>query len=159
MYYFEKVPEITYKGKKIKDITRRIVVRDKIKENIELYEPYIVKDGETPETIAFDFYGNSNYHWIIILMNNIIDPFYDWILSEQEVLSLTEKNYDDIRAVHHYEDNDGRIVHSSDPEATPITNIEYERALNEQKREIKIIKPIYLDEIEKEYLRLLNGEV
>ena len=76
--YFSKFPKILYDlkqdgtSKVVTDIFRRIKVREKIKDNISLLDKYDVGEGETPETVAFKVYGDSNYFWIICLMNNVV---------------------------------------------------------------------------------------
>ena len=41
---------------------------------------YYVKDGETPESISYDFYDTVEFYWTILLVNEIIDPYHDWAL-------------------------------------------------------------------------------
>lgn len=49
------------------------------------YVDYIVKDGEKPEHIADRVYGKSTYHWIILMSNQIYNPYFDWPLSDHEL--------------------------------------------------------------------------
>jgi len=111
-----------------------------------------VKDGETPELLAHDFYGDANRHWIILLANDIIDPFYDWVLQDIHLSKYVTKKYGTGNETdpHHYI-KDGLIVSSTTPGATLITNYEYEVSLNEEKRSIKIVRPIYIEKIESEF--------
>lgn len=34
-----------------------------------------VTDYDTLDTLAFEFYGNSKYFWILAIANNMINPF------------------------------------------------------------------------------------
>jgi hypothetical protein len=43
-------------------------------ENFDVFYPYIVTEGERPETIAAEYYGDENYAWLIFMSNNIKDP-------------------------------------------------------------------------------------
>ena len=58
--YFKKFDKIQYgfdkeNFKSVTDIMKRVKVRDKVLDNITLYDKYDVVSGETPETIAFKF--------------------------------------------------------------------------------------------------------
>ena len=69
--YFSKFPKLIYDIKQdgnikvVTDIFRRIKVRNKIRNNISLLDKYDVSEGETPETIAFKVYGDTNLFWML----------------------------------------------------------------------------------------------
>ena len=92
MSYFSNFP-VTSIITNINDMTivqaRNIMVRAKfsnyIKDNDSLFEDYLISDGERPETLAHKVYGRSDLHWMILLFNEIIDPYYDWPLSQKEL--------------------------------------------------------------------------
>ena len=54
---------------------RRVAVRAKVKTNTLLFDTYEVKEGETPESIAHKLYGDTELHWIVLMMNNVVDRF------------------------------------------------------------------------------------
>ena len=64
-------------------------------------------------------------------------------------------NVDPVYATHHYVDNNGFIVDSSNVNATSVSNYQYEDDLNESKRRIKIIAPELLNTILKNYKDLI----
>lgn len=156
----ENYPLIQYGGVNMVDITRRIVIHEEIKDQDTLFRSYIVKDGELPEDIAFNFYGKSEYNMIVLLVNNIIDPFYGWVLSSVEFEEFVRDKYgvDKVRDIHHHELN-GEIVHSTVVGATPVSNYDYEFKLNEKKRRIKILKPVYISAFLDEYNKAINAEI
>lgn len=59
---------------------------------------YIVPRDSRLDKIAYNLYENPNMWWVILLVNDINNPF-DWILSDDEimelanVLSLSENTY------------------------------------------------------------------
>ena len=57
------------------------------------YVDYIVKDGEKPEHIADRVYRRSDYHWIILMSNEIYNPYFDWPLSSSELDSYVQSKY------------------------------------------------------------------
>ena len=141
--YFNNFPTIPYdsKGtgefKDVKNLLRRIGIRAKVKTNTMLYDTYDVKNGETPESIAFKLYDDAELHWIVMLVNNITDRFHDWPLSEAQFLNFVNEKYSNPDAIHHYEieqesgDTSIKInigtSNADYPTATAITNYEYEQ--------------------------------
>ena len=112
-----------------------------------------VKEGETPERLADKFYGDSNYHWVILHVNEIIDPRFDWPLTTYQLEQYVGSKYGvaNVQATHHWEDGSGNWVNNTYPSATAISNYVYEEDLNEDKRRIKILKPRYLAAVETEF--------
>ena len=171
MPYFETFPSISYDPtgnkfyKDIKDILIRVTVRDQIKGSHALFEKYDIKDGETPESLAFEKYDDVNLHWVILLYNDIVDPFYDWPLSMRDFEKFVKEKYTNPDAIHHYEkaqlsgETTVKIkVPSTTALATAVTNYEYEEALNDDKKQIKLLKPSYVGQFILEMAdRIRNG--
>lgn len=157
--YFEIFPLIVYNGTYITDITIRLSILEKIKENVDLYDSYTVRDGENPEHIAYDLYGDETFHWIVLMMNNIYDPFHGWVMSYKELKEYTGNIYgsSNLNSIHHYVDTNGRVVTSEHVDAIPITNLEYEDAENEKKRKIRVLKPEYLSRVIEELETLIRN--
>jgi len=177
MSYFSKFPKLQYgfdkqNYKDVTDIMTRVKVRDKVMNEASLYNKYDVKSGETPENIAFKHFGASDLHWVILLTNNITDRYYDWPMSEQEFeLFITDK-YSNPTDTHHYEvvQSSGRLtgngpddythkieVNSTSAGATSVSNREYESRLQDKKRLIKLLNPLYLPSFMSEF-NLLVGK-
>jgi len=175
--YFNKFPKLLYDLKRdgsvkvVTDIFRRIKVRSKIRDNISLMDKYDVAEGETPETIAFKVYGNPGYFYIICLMNNVLNRYYDWPLDEFAFQQFVKDKYDNPAGVHHYEktqdsgkqvgegaaDYSHKIeVNSTEPGAEAVTNVEYERRLQDQKRQIRILPKPYVSAFEDEFNKLIR---
>ena len=160
--YFNKFNKLQYtldNGKSfqiVTDILTRVAFRDDIVNNTALYDEYDVQDGQTPEILAAQYYGNSNYHWIILLTNQIIDPVLDWPMSQNQLTDYCEQKYTNIYGTHHYENNDGIVVNSTEAFATPITNYDFEDRENEKKRRIKLIRKAVIAEVVSEFSRLIK---
>ena len=162
--YFEEFPKFLYdfdvNGKRVAyrvtDITQNVRFRKDILSNIALYDSYDIVDGETPEIIAEKFYGNAQYHWVIMLTNQMYDYRTDFPLPYPELQSYVESKYGDAAdAIHHYVDTRGFIVNSDYTGATSVSNRQYEELQNETKRRIKIISPNLLATILDSYKELL----
>ena len=175
--YFESFPNRLYdlKGNGqqtlVKDIFRRMKVRDNIKNNLALYATYDVVPGDTPETISFKHFGSTDYFWVICLMNDITDRYYDWPLDYQAFEEYVTDKYDNPQAIHHYEkdqssgattgngpgDFSHKIeVNSDDADGQSVSNYEYEQRLQDQKRQIKLLDKAYLNEFIAEFERLVQ---
>ena len=170
--YFKEFPTIPYdsegngKFKDVKNLLRRVGVRAKIKTNTSLYDTYDVKNGESPESIAHKLYGDSELHWVILLLNNVTDRFHDWPMSEAQFLQFVNDKYDNVDDIHHYEisqssgDTSKKInigISNSDyPTATMITNFEHEQEQQDIKRKIRLLDPSYLDDFVEEFKLLIR---
>ena len=170
--YFDNFPTIPYdaegngKFKDVKNLLRRVGIRTKVKVNAMLFDTYDVKNGETPESIAFKLYGDSELHWVIMLINDITDRFHDWPMSEAQFLQFVNDKYDNVDAIHHYEipqssgDTSKKInigtSNSNYPTATAITNFEHEQEQQDNKRKIRLLDPSYLDDFVEEFKLLIR---
>ena len=74
--YFSKFPFILYDSignfdfKVVTNLLRRVALRANLREDTLVFDTYDVRDGETPEILAHKLYGDSELHWIILLVNN-----------------------------------------------------------------------------------------
>src|SRR5208282_3233474 len=57
------------------------------------YFKYAIKDNERADQIANDYYGSSFYDWLIYLINDIIDPYYDWPLNSANFNAMILERY------------------------------------------------------------------
>lgn len=92
----------------VTNILNRSVFLKEIVDNSAVYYEYQMKEEETPEIIADKYYGDPTRHWVILLFNQIINPFYDFPLNAGELQNYIEKKYNmsyneaEI-TIHHYE--------------------------------------------------------
>ena len=177
MPYFNEFPVINYNlsgvngnTKEITDIWRRVKVRSKIANNVALFDKFDVPEGDSPETVAYKVYGDAEYFWVVTLMNNIVNRYYDWPLDEYNFQQYVEDKYANPDAIHHYEitqssgkqtgDGPADYTHkvecnATEPGAESVSNIEYERRLQDKKRQIKLLQPNYLNNFIDEFRRLI----
>lgn len=161
--YFKDFNNFLYdfeiKGKRevkiVTDITRNVRFRRDVLANITTYDYYDVEEGDTPEIIAEKFYGNAEYHWIVMLCNERFDYRNDFPLTSSQLNSYVEEKYTNPDAIHHYENEKGLVVNSDYPLARPISNRAYEDEVNESKRRIKIVSPAIISAILKNFKDLI----
>ena len=174
--YFSQFPLMAYdvKGdnvwKLVPDILRRVKMRANIRNGMFMFDNYDVKEGETPETVAFKWFGDTEYHWVILMTNNITDRYYEWPLTQPQFQLHLEDKYGvgNIDATHHYEisqtsgptssrDNSHLVEVNSDASgATAITNREYEQREQDRIRQIRLLDKKYLGAFVSEFERLVR---
>ncbi len=176
--YFSKFKkglyDINNSGNKklVTDIMTRIKVREKIIDEVSLYDKYDVPSGEKPEDTAFKHFGDAEYHWVILLTNNITDRYYGWPLSEQDFESYVKDKYANPDAIHHYEltQSSGKLtgngpddyshkieVNSDATGAESVSNREFEQRIQDRKRSINLLNPAYLNTFIEEFDKLVRN--
>ena len=115
MKYFESFPQTSYtldtntlSNQLVTNILARSTFLREIANNTSIAYEYSVKDTDTPEIVAHKIYGDPYRNWIILLFNQIINPFYDWPIKNDALEELIYKKYgqniDVARStIHHYE--------------------------------------------------------
>lgn len=101
MPYFSKFPVLQYPVRDgssfryalVTNILRRVALTDTVKSLDGAFLEYSIKDGERPEHIAERIYGDPSYHWLVLLTNDIIDPYHDWYVSERVMEQYIQKKY------------------------------------------------------------------
>ena len=89
---------------------------------------YYIKDGDTPESMALDLYGDYDFWWVIMVTSGNVDRFSDWPMTDMEL-----NEYIDWLIV------EGEIAGS----ASEIQEIKDE---NDAKRIINILDPKYIND-------------
>lgn len=167
-FYFTDFPKINYdfdngdKSVAIRNFLKRFSFRKRIKNNAAVYSFWIVRDEDSPEIIAHKLYDSPHYYWIILILNQILDPLFDWPLTDRQLFSYCQARYghENVYSHNHYislpptEVNDypeGIIVDSRYLNKKSISNYQHEFNLNEKRREIKLLRPEYLPDVISEW--------
>ena len=173
--YFSKFPDIIYDPDRdgqfqiCKNILRRVALREKVRTNTLLYDTYDVNEGESPESLADRLYGSPEYHWVVLMVNNVTDRYHDWPMSTPQFLEMVADKYDNVDAVHHYEitqesgSTKVKINIGTDntdyPSATPITNYEYELERQNTISRVRLLDPAYLPQFVTEFETLMKESI
>ena len=75
MSYFQRFNYVNYNSVQLTDILKRVKIRERIKTDAELFVTYFIKEGETPEMVATRAYDNPEQFWVILMANNITNPY------------------------------------------------------------------------------------
>ena len=184
MSYFRELPDFEYQSPfanstgasdyvTVKNIFRRMKLRDDLKNVFTLFNKYIINEGERPDTVAEKEYGKSDLDWVILLSAGIINIRNEWPLSSKDLYDFVLEKYGLVEKdfVHHYEtkeikDSQNRLIiskgnrvdadfsvtyydsgsYTTRSEVTGITNYEYEVRENFNKSTISILRRSYLQQ-------------
>ena len=75
------------------DLSLRFRIRDVVLGRVSSYFDYVVDDGELPWHIADRYYDDPTLDWVILMTNDIIDPYYDWPMSSAMLLRYVRDKY------------------------------------------------------------------
>ena len=183
MSYFRELPDIEYQSQlptknsslnyvRVKNLFRRVKLRDDLQNIFTLFNKYQVRDGERPDTIAEALYGSSDLDWVVLLSANIINVRNEWPLSDRDLYRFVEEKYglQKMNEIKYYQTTEvkngagnlilpaGKVVDSNFTIPNPdnpyisinpvvgISNYNYEVDKNNKKRTIYILKPQYLQQ-------------
>ena len=183
--YFDYIPNFEYvdrttAGQNISDYTvvknlfKRGALRQDIFGDLTFFTKYKIIGDQRPDNVADEVYGDSNFDWVVMLSNNIMNLETEWPWSEEafnKYLLAKYGSYEKIYETKDYEtteitDSTGRIIireglvvpqdfsvtfYDTGLQQTvtksstfPVSNYEYENRINNAKRNIFLLKPIYL---------------
>ena len=156
----------------MKNIFLRGKMRDDLRDNFTLFQQYSIKGDERPDEIAYEVYGSSDYDWVVLITAGIITYQNDYPLTSQELYDYTLNKYgvEGMNDINHYEsvevkDNAGRLIYPAgiivakdftipNPDiptsvinpVVGVSNFEYETIKNDDKRNIFMLRPSYLNQ-------------
>lgn len=87
--FFKHIPNIEYDfksdGKHIlaKDLFRKVSTWSYLQEGVTGYSFYRIREGERPDTIAAQLYGDSTLYWLFFLVNDDLQDLSDWPKSNE----------------------------------------------------------------------------
>ena len=154
------------------NITTNVILQASNIDRMVMFNRYTLNDTETPESVSETIYGTAEYWWVIVLINNIVNPFTDWVMDSDTLLKYASDKYTDPYSVKHYynsqtnriEDDYNtltwRATNNEDlPEyIIPITHIQYEQDLNIKRQFIIVVSPMYISKFVETYNSLVNSE-
>jgi len=180
--YFRQVPKLDYPSlannrtsvydfQTVKNLFKRAVIRDDIFNEVTAFTKYSVEGDERPDSVAYDFYGDSGLDWVVLTTNNIVHVRDEWPMGSQDFLTYLNAKYttQELTNIHHYETkilrtSKGKLIqrggitvpegHSitfldngvirTESQITSFSFLEHETKLNDDKRNINVLRQEYL---------------
>ena len=182
MGYFRELPNLLYPSFlpekissldfiEVKNVFRRIKLRDDLFNNFTVFNKYEIPEGARPDTVAEELYGSPNLDWIVLTVAGIINVRNEWPLSNRDLYNYANNKYgESLNSNRFFEttevkDSSGRLIlpkgkvvdsnftipKPGTPTATlnpvvGISNYEYETRLNDEKRNIYVLREEYLSQ-------------
>ena len=182
MGYFRELPNLRYPSflsektssldfVEVKNVFRRVKLRDDLQNNFTVFERYEIPMGFRPDTVAEELYGSDQLDWVVLTVAGILNVRNEWPLSDRDIYDYSLDKYgDSLNSVKFFETTEvkdtngrmilpkGKVVDSNftipkpgEPTATlnpvvGISNYEYETRLNDEKRNIFILREDYIQE-------------
>lgn len=107
--YFAKFQNMYYNGTLCKDISRSARMTEQSRKQASLFYPVTIDAGFRADNLAEAYYQDSEMDWLIWLSNDIVDPYYEWYLSETEFDNYIVEKYGDfptaIKTIKFYRNN------------------------------------------------------
>jgi hypothetical protein len=111
MQYFATLPKIVYIDKDrvsrvFTNLMSRANIVGSLLNNPLVFYTYDIQDEDTPEIVAYKYYGDSYRYWLLLYCNQMVDPQWDWPLSYRQFEVYITDKYQDFNpysTVHHYE--------------------------------------------------------
>ena len=97
--YFADFPKILYtlddyeSQQVVTDIFKRIILEKELIDNTSFYETYDIVDNESPENVSMKYYGTPYLHWLILITNNIVNPKFEWPMSQTQLFEHVKSKY------------------------------------------------------------------
>ena len=168
----------------VKNFFKRITLKQDVYQDLSFFTKYKIRGDDRPDNVAFKEYGRSDLDWIVLTSNNILNIQSEWPMPQFEFDKyLIEKygTYDNLNNTHHHEttelknnddviivqkglrvesnysityyENSGMVTQSP---VVEVTNYQYEEQLNDSKRNIFLLKDIYLNVIIDDFQDLMT---
>ena len=182
--YFSSIPNVDYdingtepnQFRSVTNIMQRVRFKPSVLENITDYYPYYVREGERPDIVSFNTYGTVAYSYLILLVNDIVDPLFDWPLPSRQFENYIIEQYGSVSAAqstnkYYYQIVRAEVARTGVSERVPEYKVivdqttynsldasvrsaqnvyDYEVEQNDNKREIKLINPDFIQDIDYE---------
>ena len=168
----------------VKNFFKRITLKQDVYQDLSFFTKYKIRGDDRPDNVAFKEYGRSDLDWIVLTSNNILNIQSEWPMPQFEFDKyLIEKygTYDNLNNTHHHEttelknnddviivqkglrvesnysityyENSGMVTQNP---VVEVTNYQYEEQLNDSKRNIFLLKDIYLNVIIDDFQDLMT---
>ena len=175
----EKTSSLDYV--EVKNIFRRVKLRDDLQNSFTVFDRYEIPEGARPDIVAEELYGNAEFDWIVLTVAGILNVRNQWPLNNRDLYNYCLDKYgESLNSNRFFEttevkDSSGRMIlpkgkvvdsnftipRPGAPTATlnpvvGISNFEYETRLNDEKRDIYVLRNGYLQQFVNDFRDLMT---
>ena len=98
MLYFNSIPKILTPdvngdGIVLTNLMTRSELIPSLLNNPMMFYKYDIQEGDTPEIVADKYYGDSYRYWVVLYANQILDPQWNWPLTNRQFDAYLTKKY------------------------------------------------------------------
>ena len=189
--YFSSIQNVQYdingtepnNYRTVTNIMKRARFKTSSIDDISDYYPYYILEGERPDIVSFKKYGTVAYTYLILLVNDIVDPIFDWPLHSRQFESYIIEKYGSISTAqttnkYYYQVVRPEVARTGTSERIPEVKIivdsttydtldssvkseqtiyDWEVEINDEKRVINLINPDFIQDIEYEIKQILSS--
>ena len=155
----------------VKNVFRRAKLRDDLQNNFTIFDKYEIPMGFRPDVVAEELYGSDQLDWVVLTVAGILNVRNEWPLSDRDLYDYSFDKYgESLNSLRFFETKEvkdsngklilpkGKVVDSNftipkpgEPTATlnpvvGISNYEYETRINDEKRNIFVLREEYLQQ-------------
>lgn len=116
--YFQNFGKIEYPLNEksviqVTNILSRVVFSTGAQNILDLVNEYQIQEGDSPDIVANKVYGDPSLWWVILMFNDVLNPYWDWSLGIHCSESHIKKNYP----------GSALFIHKLSDDKTPQTDI------------------------------------
>lgn len=100
MNFFNRFPTILWSynnkawtKKRVRDLTKRLNLRLPQLNDQSAYYLYETNQTETPWQISYNVYGSARYTWVVMVMNAVVNPWFDWMFDDRAFENALNNTY------------------------------------------------------------------
>lgn len=180
---FSAFKSVDYNGKPTADIFRNYNAYAQQAAKDLILRDFLIEGSDRPELVSWKLYNDSQYYWVLLMLNKNYDPFHGWIKSQDAVHQSSNykwKNLGGVNQIAYHVNAKGKKFYNlyEDPQnpglwydkidhqkahlqykgtLVPVTIIEDELNTNESKRVIKIVSPGDLSTFMTNFKRIIGA--
>ena len=164
-----------------KNLFRRTKLRDDLQNNFTVFNKYEIEGEMRPDNVALELYGSDQFDWVVLIVAGITNVRNEWPLNNRDLYNYCSSKYgDSLNSNRFFEttevkDSSGRLIlpkgkvvdsnftipKPGTPTATlnpvvGISNYEYETRLNDEKRDIYVLRNGYLQQFVNDFRDLMT---
>lgn len=97
MQYFKTLPKLisTNNGNSVvltNLLSRSSIIQNLLTNSLVFYK-YDIQDSDTPEIVAYKYYGDAYRYWIVLFSNEMLDAQWDWPLNSRDFQNYIVSKY------------------------------------------------------------------